>query len=113
MRYYRFVEHFEIEITIEVKTENLSDLEKIVELFKFSDIKHKNIQIPDYVNTYLGQGFPQTEVRENDVFEFEAFVKKIPALQLKKILNFFSERNISIGCCNELYIWRKEGAVRK
>ena len=36
LRYYRFVEHFEIEITIEVKTENLSDLEKIVELFKFS-----------------------------------------------------------------------------
>ena len=47
LRYYRFVEHFEIEITIEVKTENLSDLEKLLNFLSFltSNIKTSKFQI--------------------------------------------------------------------
>ena len=31
----------------------------------------------------------------------------------RNILKFLSEKNVSIGCCNKLYYWRKEGAIRK
>ena len=52
-------------------------------------------------------------IEEQELHNYFMFNTAIRLKIYRNILEFLFEKNISIGCCNELYIWRKEGAVRK
>lgn len=85
LRYYRFIENHKIKKVFELKTEDLNNKEKISEMFEYFGIEHHNISENFRKNTNEQRVFLKTVITDNEIREYEEFIKLVPAKLLKKI----------------------------
>lgn len=79
LRYYRFLDKYNVKKVFELRTDELNNNEKIIEMFKYFDISYREIKEKVKVNTNVQQGLKETVVQKDDVKEYEEFVKMIPS----------------------------------
>ena len=76
LRYQRFIKTNSIKKHIEIKTEDLSDPDKITRLFKYFNIEQTAAIKPvPPKNTNISQGKPETVVHPQDTYEFKEFLE--------------------------------------
>ncbi len=85
LRYYRFIENHKIRKVFEVNTKDLNSRERITEMFKYFGIAHHEITEFSQKNTNVQQGYSKTITTENDITEYEGFIKMVPEELLEKI----------------------------
>jgi hypothetical protein len=85
LRYYRFIENHKIKKIFELGTKDLNNKEKITEMFEYFGIDHREITELSQKNTNVQQGYPQTIVMENDIREYEEFIRIIPERLFSKV----------------------------
>ena len=85
LRYFRFLEQHLVDKVFEIKTEDLNEKEKIIEMFKFFGIAYRDIIDLTSRNTNIQQGYQQTIVTGRDIKEYEDFINMVPAHLLSKV----------------------------
>ena len=85
LRYYRFIEKYNIQKYYDFKTENLSVKTEVEKLFKHFNINHEKMEFPKPINTNVSQGKPKTIITNAEVDQYLNFIDKIPDRLLKKI----------------------------
>ena len=85
LRYYRFIDKYDIKKTFQLNIEDLNSSSKIEELFNYFNIKNKKIKRLSRLNTNLEKGFKKTLVKEKDVEEYYDFLKQVPQGMISKI----------------------------
>ena len=85
LRYYRFVEKYQIEKKYEIKTEELSDYKTIKGLFDYFDIQYDKIIFPKPINTNTSQGNKKTEISRKELDDYLKFLDIIPEELIDKI----------------------------
>lgn len=85
LRYYRFTENHKIKKIFELRTDDLNNKEKISEMFDYFGIERRQIAECIRENRNEQQGFSKTVITDDDIREYEEFVKLVPGRLLEKI----------------------------
>lgn len=79
------VEEFNISRVVEIRTEDMNDVDAMTRHFNTLNLEHKPIEVIAPKNTNIESGFRETEISEDDVNTFERFMSRIPSRTLDRL----------------------------
>ena len=88
LRFQALAADAKVDKAIEIRTDDLTNEDKMTALLKALDLRHKPLELTPPMNTNVFLGFPETKVQVEDVELFRQFVQKIPGEQFDRIQYF-------------------------
>ena len=98
LRYDRMLDEFNITHAAEIRTEHLTDADRMAAHLEALGLAHRELVVAPPTNTNYSQGLSATRVGNDDVRLFERFVDKLPA-DIRRQIRYFDDydpmRNLS------------------
>ena len=79
LRFWALAKEPEVEVAVEIRTEELGDPKPLRALLETLSLPHGEVTVAAPINTNASQGYGETMVSEDDIACYRRFVARLPA----------------------------------